>query len=734
MSAEISSTSGSRFRRWTRLIIIAAALLRLSYLASGEVLPVLWDARIYASAALGLISYIDEPAADAASAYPELTEKYISGEQIDWLYYKPHTLAEARDAIFLSGPLYPSCLAVIFAISPIADFTMARLFNVLLDLLCCWFVMKIARRLAGETAAYVAGAIYAIYFPFILCSSVLLLETPTTCLILAAVWMVVSAHDSGQSARRYWLAGLFLGLLILVKPSATLLFAPLALAGYIWLRPRGGVTKAIVMQVAIPVLVILAAWTTVASIRYGQLALRDPNYADANLRQASSVKYDGYDLDKVDQDFWTKRALGDAVDNPVGYLGLLSHKVYRLWARPYNDFDRVWGLPYSVSEWVHLLTVLAGVVGFSILARRSMAMTAIPLAIILYYTALHAVFLSLSRYNVSAMPMMMIGAGFAAQLFLDGWQKHSHSIRLIVAGTATALIAIILPTLVDLFGIASPAVGLTAITIGQLALASLAVWVFLSIANVSVRERLMGASSIGAVALLFYVPFLTHYNRYAEFSAQIRDASTTCGTRIFVPQIEPVGNDEFLALMIDMTSGGAENGMFLVSIGNQSMEFPLEQSPLVEISNPRGVYAIYARLEGIKKEEFRQWAVIPMDYGLVQSELIRQGFVEFRVSGTTPSPIEGGQFNVYGRSDIGDDRGTLPSVRQTGVERWVFEGDPRMPFEERFLSDSAVSFLLNSTNTEIKAGQDLSEALGLQSGRYHMYLMHFKTDKTINIY
>jgi 4-amino-4-deoxy-L-arabinose transferase-like glycosyltransferase len=734
MPVEQLSASESRFRKWMRLIIVAGALLRLSYLASGEVLPVLWDARIYASAALGLISYVDEPSGDGTSAYAELTQEYISGEQIDWLYYKPHTLAEARDAIFLSGPLYPSCLAVIFAISPVADFTMARLFNILLDLLSCLLVMKIAKKLAGEIAGYIAGVLYAIYFPFILCSSVLLLETPTTCLILAAVWMVVSAHDSERPSRRYWLAGLFLGLLILVKPTATLLFVPLALAGFIWLRLRGGVSKGIVLRVAMPVIVILALWTMVASIRYGQLALRDPNYSDANLRQSSSVKNDGYDLDEVEPNFWSKPTFGEAIDNPVGYLGLLSRKVYRLWARPYNDFDRVWGVPYAVSEWVHLLTVLAGIAGLSILCWRSLSVAAIPLAVVLYYTALHAVFLSLSRYNVSALPMMMIGAGFAGQLVVTGWRTNTQSIRYLVAGLIAGLIAIAIPTLVSLLGVSSPTVGLTTILIGQLTLVCLAVWLFLSVATATLKERLVAGITIGAMILCFYFPFLLHYNRYAEFGTRIEDSSTICGAKIYMSEIQPVEPKDFMAIVMDMTSGPAEGNMFLISVGEESMEFGLEQSPLGALSNPKAVYSIYARLEGITKGEFRQWAIIPMDPSLVQSELTRQGFVDIRISGTTQAPVEGGHFTLFGRRDTKDKSGIVPSIRNTAVERWVFEGDPRMPFEEKFLSDSAVSYRIQTSNAEAAENYDLSESAGLQSGRYSMYLMHFKADKTINIY
>jgi len=78
------------YRRYVLAILAVALVLRVGYLAFGEVLPVMWDARRYAAAGLALISLVDHSApAGAATEHDDryrfrhYYEKYIQGEQIE---------------------------------------------------------------------------------------------------------------------------------------------------------------------------------------------------------------------------------------------------------------------------------------------------------------------------------------------------------------------------------------------------------------------------------------------------------------------------------------------------------------------------------------------------------------------------------------------------------------------------------------------------------------------------
>ncbi|MCK4633112.1 MAG: glycosyltransferase family 39 protein, partial [candidate division Zixibacteria bacterium] len=215
-------------KRWIFGILIVSAIFRIGFVASGDVLPVMWDARRYTTAALGLISYVDTSATQLVAderegryQFKHYYEKYIQGEQIKWFHYTPHSLTQARDELFVSGPLYPFFLAIIFFLAPIADFTFARLFGIVLDLLSNWLLILVALRLVGRRAAVIAGCLYAAYFPFVLASSMLLLETSTSFLILLTMYCLIRAFEDDRR-KLYIVAGILTGLLILNKPTAML--------------------------------------------------------------------------------------------------------------------------------------------------------------------------------------------------------------------------------------------------------------------------------------------------------------------------------------------------------------------------------------------------------------------------------------------------------------------------------------------------------------------------------
>jgi len=355
-------------RNWIIVILLVSAVFRIGYLSFGKILPVMWDARRYASAAVALISYIDHSGPDTFSSeredryrFKHYYEKYIQGEQIEWLQYTPHTLTEARDDLYFSGPLYPFFLSVIFYLAPTADFTFVRIFGILIDILCNWLIILIGFRLVGRKAALVAGVAYAIYFPFIHSSTMLLLETSTSFLILSAIYCLMRAYEN-DSRKFYVLAGIITGLMIINKPTAMLLVIPIGLGFYFYARKKLPWSVLInrLLYMATPFLLIFVCWGTAASVKYGQLALRDPSYSASNLRQSTSIEFEGYDLDKVERDFWTRSVVGDIVNDPVGFSVLLVKKFNRLWMRPYEDSRRDFIVPFDWMRVIHLILVISG--------------------------------------------------------------------------------------------------------------------------------------------------------------------------------------------------------------------------------------------------------------------------------------------------------------------------------------------------------------------------------------
>jgi len=731
------------FQRWLYIILIVSALIRFGFLVFGEVLPVMWDARRYAAAGLGLISYIDNSGAAQVTddnadqnQFKRYYDKYIQGEEIEWLAYSPHSLTEARDELFFSGPLYPAALAVIFALSPVADFDIARTFGILMDLLSNLLVILIAVRLIGRTPALIAGAIYALYFPFTLASTMLLLETPTSCLLLATIYMLIRGSET-DNRKHYIVAGILTGLMMLVKPTALLLGVPLLAAYYIFTRTRWsfGFQLRRMLYYAVPAIVILVGWTTVTSAKYGQLALRDPNYSEANLRQSSSIIFEGYDLDKVEKDFWTYSIGEQILDDPAGYVGLVVKKFERLWSRPFNDFKKSFLLPYQANEIFHSLIIFLGLLGLLILVVSNFGHAAWVLLIAGYYTAIHVIFHSICRYSFNAMPLLIIAAGLAIWLIVNAARGDRRRTVWLAIGL------ILVGWIVDPRWTALIGEGLTR---------GLVMTVFdLRLLLVGLGLLMLARSILPEPATVarWWVPVLTTVvfavvgwsstlarDEWAEFSCRLDDPNVKAGTRLYISELREVADGEVLAAVIDVNSGQGRQNSFTISVAGHEQEYVGGQPPLRDLFYPKPTYRFYASYIPLGIEEFRQYAIIPLDVTALRTRLSATGFVDMTVAINQQFREENNFVLLWGNYPTGRDKPFIPGVRFTSIERYVHKDDPRIRYPKTFLSDSTISYYIDRNSNVIPEPTDLSPARGLQTGRYNIFLIHFRQDGSFLVY
>ncbi len=725
------------FRRWIYITLLIAALMRIGFLAVGNGLPVMWDARRYAGAGIALLSYIDDSSpivrVDTQSdseAFQHYYNKYIEGEQIDWLFYAPSTLTQARDDLYFSGPLYPLFLSIVFFLAPVADFTFARLLGIGFDVLAALLLMLIAMRLVGRKAAVISGLIYAVYFPFVLTSNMLLLETPTSCLILAGIYALMRGVETNRG-RFFVKSGIICGLLILLKPTAMLLAVPFIVGLFFYARKEWALGQFVrpVAAFAIPAFVIFLVWLGITSARYDQLTLRDPAYAGANLRQSSSVTYEGYDLDAVEADFWNRSVYGDLLSNPLAYAGLFAKKFERLWSRPYNDFKRRFLLPYRAGEWLHTTLVTLGMIGLLLLLARHPGRAAWPLLIVIYYIAIHLVFHSINRYSFNALPMLFLGAGYVLVAMVEAIGAGRRSLLLALA----ALLAgwWLCPDVIN----AVSGTGLTkGLVVAVLALKT-ALWI-LGL-TLLVRELLPAREArfrwllpvLGGLILtvVAWTPVMSR-NAWAEFSTRLDDPTIRAGTRIYMapgqlpPEIDD--GDAMLAALIDLNSPSGRKNTFTVHVGNTRQEFVGGKQPLLKYFYPKPAYDAYARLESLGLEHYRQYAVIPVADSLVRGALERDGYIDIAVAINDSFREANNYVTVYGNFEA--DPVFIPSVDAVTIERYVHRGDPRIRLAAEILSDSAFSYYIGRDDTGPSVSVDLSPAAGRQSGRYNMFLVYFR--------
>lgn len=735
------------FRRWMYAILIASALFRFGFLIFGDTLPVMWDARRYVAAGIGLISYVDKSAdrpvkndREDRFRFQYYNDKYIQGEQIVWLSYNTRTLTEARDDIFTSGPLYPLFLAIIIYLAPLADFTFARIFGVVLDLISNLLIILIAVRLAGRGPALIAGFIYALYFPFVLASTMLLLETSTSFWLLLGIYLLLRGFEI-DGRKHYLTAGIIAALLILNKPTAMLLGIPLVIGFYFYAKKKLNLALLVnrLLFFVTPVIIVFAGWSTATSLKFGQLSLSNPSYREAILRQSSSIVFEGYDLDKVEKDFWTYSIREHILGDPLGYTGLSVKKFERLWSRPYNDFKKSFIIPYKINEILHRFIVVVGLLGLLLLVGKNFPNAAWLLFVIGYYTAIHVVFHSLSRYSFNALPMVIIAAGYfifeAMALYRNG--KTPLRKRLILSAMLILLVWLfdyrwinqVLDADLSYMLVVVTLVVMYALVTGALFIISRSFFTSEGL----IKKLLMPAT---AVVIFIMVGWSTVLSRdeWSEFSCRLNGPDVKAGTRFYISNLQKVKEGELLAAVIDVNSGKGRQNSFTVTVGDTKKEFVGGKPPLLRLFYPKPTYRYYSRFEPIGIEEFRQYAIIIVDDSLVQDDLMRKGYIDITVAINERFEEKNNFINVYGNFFTDDTVHYIPGVRFTSIERYVHKNDPRIRYPVKFLSDSTISYYIKRTGDNITSGTDLSPSPGTQAGRYNIFLMHFMPDGSFLVY
>ena len=737
----------SSFRNWVLLILLIAATFRVGYLISGKVLPVMWDARRYVAGAIALISSVDHSfdkniknESDDRKAFAQYTGKYIQGEQVDWLFYTPHTLSQAKDELYFSGPLYPLILSAVFYLSPTMDFTIARGVGILFDLLSCILVIAIGVRLVGKPAALLAGFLYAIYFPFVLTSSMLLLETSTTFWLLLSVFFIIRGYEE-NSGFLYAMAGVVAGLLILNKPTAMLLAIPLAIGFLFYAQsrlPRHLMINRLLFFI-VPVALIFIGWTTAASIKYGQITLRDPTYGDANLRQSSNILYEGYDLDKVEGDFWTYSIYEQILDDPIGYAGLLVKKFERLWSRPFNDFKQSYLLPYEASELMHRFLMFAGLIGMLLLLVSDFRNGIWILMIVGYYSAIHMVFLSISRYRFSALPFVFLAAGYLLVAVSARYRLSSKLLKLSLLGL-TAVLVFIWGVDIDMINtVFTSGVSKRLVDTVFAARCLLTAFVLWGIIRILLGKADKGRSVLIALTsaiVLLGVGWSRQLSRdsWSEFPCRLSESTLQAGTRIYISRPPVVRDSDVVAIAVDMTSGKERKNSFTLSAVGLSQEFVEGKPPLSDLFYPKPTYRYYAQFEDMEIEQFRQYAIVPVPDSLLMAKLAENGYIDISVAINDKYEERNNFVTIFGNYAVDDTIRYIPAVRYTSVERYVDKSDPRLRYPVKFLSDSSISYYIARDSKDIPLNADLSGSPGIQTGRFNMFLIQFRPDGSFAVY
>ncbi|MCB9905798.1 MAG: glycosyltransferase family 39 protein [Planctomycetes bacterium] len=183
-------------RRWLVALLVLAAALRLFAVFD-------YEARH---------PHADAPVIDEAS-YDRWAREIAAG---DWI----------GDEVFFQEPLYPYALGTVYSLTD-GSRTAARLVQVGLGVLSVLLVWMLARRVFGERAGWIAGALFALH-PVAILMPCLLLKPNLFVPILAALCLAL-AGDRDAAPKRWIAIGVLGGLGALLRGNLLILLPVLAL-------------------------------------------------------------------------------------------------------------------------------------------------------------------------------------------------------------------------------------------------------------------------------------------------------------------------------------------------------------------------------------------------------------------------------------------------------------------------------------------------------------------------
>lgn len=391
----------------------------------GQVMALVLVALIVRGAVLGIALNRDDPPLPDSELYRAYASRIAEGEPYD---------LDGNGA--LRTPGYPIFIAFCWSIAGSDNRISVLIAQALLGAGTVLLVALMGRRLEARGwprgTAITSGAI-ACFEPYgLMLGTLELSETLFTFLMLLSVWTSMRCIDGGE-ARGTWIAsivaGISAGAAILVRPSA-LLLVPIAAVG--WLMAHSAFRQSWI-PLAITLLATLATlspWWIRNFQRYGAFVPTTLNVGESlydglnpradggsNMEFKNTLATSGMTEQERDR-YWRTEAIDWARANPDRVLSLAFEKLGRFWS-PWPNERRFQTPVFVVPTTLYTVPVyLLSAVGLWVSVRGGRpngVLLAVSLAPILYFAAMHGVFVSSVRYRAVAMPTFVLLAGLGAQ-------------------------------------------------------------------------------------------------------------------------------------------------------------------------------------------------------------------------------------------------------------------------------------------------------------------------------
>lgn len=325
----------------------------------------------------------------------------------------------------MSGPIFPGFLAACHLISgaPLEanNWAITVVPQAVVSALTSVLIMLTAWTLYNRKTAIAAGSFAALYPAFIVNSGRLCSETCAAFLLSAISLLVVrgflrSADGKGPSLLSIFFTGALTAALQLTR-SALIVLSPLVVAAAIYQRSRKKLITAIVAM-GLGFAAVLVPWATVQKLATGVASPFVDRVGNYNFFTGNSTDGLGWlsfpypDSHGMNEKSLMQLGKEAIAPSPVRWLRLMQDKPARLFKFPWNDFRvSIGAVDFQMQVLAHQLLLLLAALGLCLTlgagARQHFLARLFLLSVIVMHLP-YFLFITLPRYNLTAMPALLI--------------------------------------------------------------------------------------------------------------------------------------------------------------------------------------------------------------------------------------------------------------------------------------------------------------------------------------
>lgn len=714
-------------------------------------------------------------------AWHALTSGNATAEQLAQLKQQLSPL----QGLYISGPVIPLFFAATYAVSftpfSFANCTPPLVGNIIVSALTCVFFALTASYAFDKKTGFIAGIFCALYPGLIVNCGRLYCETLSAFLLSVVCFFTVrgfaqqlSVKDTAASA---FLNGIFAACLQFSRSITVFLTA--ALLPIVLFQQ--GLRKGLL---ALPLFLfgfalVALPWLGLQQLTFGSAGLVVDRVGHYNFFMGNHVDGAGFvsfpyeDGAGIEKRPLTQLAKEAISRSPSRWLHLtLQDKPLRLFKMPWNDFRMALGpIDFRWQAIIHQILLLlaaiavplafvggtaaSGDTGQPLLrARNPVTPAKIFLLAIFALHCAYLLFITVPRYNLTVMPIVLIfaAAGLTGLVHLVR-ERGGVAIAVGIVLSAVLLFAtsnIPLAAFVQLVGAKQVLVALVLqCALKFFALASLAFCLWQSVSTFSAeakRRQSITPSRAGtmigrlAVASMFVAAIATLIvparanGRWDEWAAPL-NAGRTVEQHLVLPSrvlTDLIDEARSAYLLIDTDNADAAQSL-RIAINGHTLDAPVvpgnalvdQQDFSMYMNLPEGgfmregerIFNCLTTPSGISNADLRQWFFVPVPLQVIagQKDLIVK-IVNSRDGEAVPY--------IHGTYGNRTDKSVIPSIDKYSWEKTFF-GVENM----RGFCDTRYDTKLTN-DTSVPQTKDMSGAIGLQSGRYNVRLLVDRADRT----